>query len=332
MVLFIIALVFLLLGILVLVTLRKRNASQESGKNGKNNNLRRTRVTGVLGAMLIVLGLAVLGFTSVYTQQVGAASVIVNWDGTVNRTHEGTGVAFKAPWERRVVFDTFSQTLNYAGGADYAPAYTRGNVQGQQITAYVQGGAAANFDVTITYNLTGTSVADIYVKYRTQERFVEQIVSKQALSIVRKVPSAYSAVDFRGARSIEAQDEMLKKLQDGLRPYGVEVTTVALQNVKYTPEVEASLEQVQTAKAAEETAKANLAAKEVEARQKVVEANAAAEARRIQAKAEAEANKTIAQSLTPEVLRARWIEAIEKTGRTIVVPEGSDPLVNVPAQ
>ncbi|QWW20503.1 hypothetical protein I6B53_05420 [Schaalia sp. 19OD2882] len=301
--------------------------------SGEDSSKRRPATTlRVTAAAMIVVALGVLGFSSIYTQQVGAASVLVNWDGTVNRTHEGTGVALKAPWETRVVFDTFSQTLNYAGGSEGGPAYTGGNVQGQQITAYVLGGAAANFDVTITYNLTGTSVADVYVKYRTQERFVEQIVSKQALSIVRKVPSSYSAVDFRGAKSIEAQEEMLKKLQAGLKRYGVEVTTVALQNIKYTPEVESSLEQVQTAKAAEETAKANLAAKQVEAQQKVVEATAAADARRIEAQAEADANATIAKSLTPEVLRARWIEAIEKTGKTIVVPEGSAPLVNVPAE
>ena len=65
---------------------------------------------------------------------------------------------------------------------------------------------------------------------------------------------------------------------------------------------------------------------EAEQRQALVEA----ETKRIEAQGIADANAILAQSLTPEVLQQRYIEALGKSGNTVyVVPEGSQPLVSI---
>lgn len=51
----------------------------------------------------------------------------------------------------------------------------------------------------------------------------------------------------------------------------------------------------------------------------------------VQANGEAEANRVLAESLTPEVLTSKYIDAlkdISANGNLVVVPEGSTPVVN----
>ena len=48
-----------------------------------------------------------------------------------------------------------------------------------------------------------------------------------------------------------------------------------------------------------------------------------------EATGQAEANRLLAQSLTPEIIESRRVEALREAGAVYVVPEGSTPLVSV---
>jgi len=269
-----------------------------------------------IGAILAV----VFALTSMtYSQTQGEAKVLLNIDGTVSGTDVTPGFGTKAPWQSTVDFDLFSQTLQFAGGKDGAPSYTGGTVNGGEITAPVKGGAQSNFDLSMTYSLDADNVEDIYKQFKSQERFTQQVLVNKALATIRKVPAAYSPVEFRGEKSGEAQETMLTQVQDALEEYGVNVSILNTQNITFSESVEASIQQVEQAQQNEEKARAELRATEVSAQAQVVEATA-----------EAEANRLRSESLTPQVIEAKRIEAYleaAKQGSLIVVPEGSQPIV-----
>lgn len=272
----------------------------------------------VLAVALSVLSLIITGFFSIYSQSPGQASVVVSLSGKVVEENYSQGFAFIAPWNSRVEFDLFSRQLRYGGSNGEAPAYLEGDVQGGEITASVAGGVNANFDLSITYNLNGQKVSEIYEKYKSQENFTKQVIVQRSLATLRSIPPSYSPADFRGDKRAEAQQKMYESLKKELSPYGIEVLSVSLQNIRYEPGIEDALKGVEVARQNKLKAKEELEVATTKAQEKVVVA-----------RAEAEANQILSNSLDSKVLQKEWIEAIKTSGRTIVVPDSSAPLINL---
>jgi regulator of protease activity HflC (stomatin/prohibitin superfamily) len=280
---------------------------------------KRSGIALIVGGASLVVGVAILFFSSFYTQGVGEAKVIVNFDGTIAGENLDAGAGWKAPTQSSVDFDLFSQEVLYAGGGDATPSYSGGTVSGAEVTVAVGGvsggSTQANVDISIVYSLDAEAVSGIYKEYKSQERFTKQIVEKTILGTVREVPAQYNAIEFRGEKRAEAGDEMLASLNDKLNKYGVTVDFVNIQDIRFSESVEAALTKIE---------EANQAVQEAEARQrqKVVDA----ETKRIEARGVADANGILNQSLTPAVLQQKYIDALGE-GTIYVVPEGSTPMV-----
>lgn len=267
--------------------------------------------TGAVAALLI----APAAVTSVYTQPEGTANVIVSMGGQVSGVDTTPGFGLKGPWpfQSTVQFDIRNQLLSFAGTADDAPAYTDGNVNGAEVTVAVAGGASANIDVQVNYSIDPSKVADIYRNYGTQENFTSQIVVPKVLSALRAAAAQFEPIAFRGDSRADANSTALAYAVSALEDYGVVVTSVDIQDVRYSQAVEDSLQAVQTAENA------------------LAEAQANAEALRVSSEAEANANRTVADSVTPELIEMRKADAMHEAARNgslIVVPEGSQPIVD----
>ncbi|MFG6445919.1 SPFH domain-containing protein [Microbacterium sp. P06] len=266
------------------------------------------------GIASVVVALVCMFISTFWSNGVGEAKVMVNSvDRTVVGTIEEPGTGFKPAWVDFVDFDLFSQELKYAGG-DTAPSYAGGTVNGREITVSVGGvsggSTQANVDMTFVYSVNAEKVEDVYEEFRSQERFTEQIVSKQVLSISRQVPAEYSAIDFRGAKRGEVELGIQAALNDRLEQYGVEFTSVTIQDVRYPDVVETALTAIE---------QANQKAQEAEAIQRTRQVEA--ETKKIEAQGEADANRILSESLTPEVVEIRRLEAlieVSKNGDLII--------------
>ena len=283
-----------------------------------------------IGAAAAFLGsVIVLLFSTVFFQGVGEAKVIVNADGTIAGEKLDPGAGFKAPWQDTVDFDLFSQEALYAGAPDSdGPSYSGGTVNGAEVTVPVKGenggSTQANVDLSVTYSLDADKVTELYTDYRNQERFTKQVIEKTILTTVRQVPSAYTPVEFRGDKRAEASDRMLESLNDRLNPLGVMVDFVNLQDIRFTEQVENALREVEVSNQNVLKQEAELRAAEISAQQKVA-----------QATAEAEANRVLAESLSPEILESKRLDTLRQIGdkgNTIIVPESSTPFVSVPSK
>lgn len=278
----------------------------------------RSIIAAGVGIVALLIGGGVLFASTFYTNGVGEAKVIVNIDGTVAGTVVQPGTGWKQPTQDFVDIDLFSQELQYVGKPGEPAVYTGGTVNGAEITTSVANGAQANVDITVTYSLDADKVEALYNKYKSQERFTKQVIEKTILSSVREVPSGYSAVEFRGEKKGEAGAKIFDLIESKLKPLGVTVDFVNLQDVRYSGEVEAALKAVEVANQQVQEQEAKLRATEVSAQALVVEAEA-----------QAEANRLLNENpLGERALQAKYIEAL-KAGTVYVVPSGSTPFVTI---
>lgn len=291
---------------------------------------------------LIAIGLVFVGAffmwaSTFWSNGVGEAKVIVNSvDRTVVGVIETPGSGFKAPWEDFVDFDLFAQELTYAGGAD-APSYTGGTVNGREITVSVGGvnggSTQGNIDATFVYSLDASKVADLYDEFKSQERFTKMIVEKSVLSVARQVPSAYSAIDFRGTDRASAELAMLDALNERLGKYGVEFSQPTIQDVRYPEAIEASIAAIETANQDAQKAEADQRTATAVAEKNRIQAEGEAAATIERARGEAEANALISGSLTPSIVELRRIEALQKAAESgNLVIDGSDGSVFLDAR
>ena len=283
------------------------------------------RIGAGIGAFV---GLIFLFFSSFYSVGVSEGKVVINSvDKTYQRTIDQAGAGFKAPWEEFVDFNLLSLPLVYAGSADETPVYTGGKIDGAEVTVTVGGIAggstSANIDILLSYNIDSTKLQAIYTEFKSQENFTKQIVEPIVLEIIRTTPASYSAVEFRGIKRGEAGQEIMNRINERLKPYGVQIVNVSIQSIRYSTDVEQSLTNLEVAAQNKERAK-------LEADAAVTKAKGEAQAKIEQAKGEAQSNDLLNKSLTDKVLQARWIEAIKAAGEkgSVIVTDGkTQPIV-----
>ena len=137
---------------------------------------------------------------------------------------------------------------------------------------------------------------------------------------MRNIPAKYNTLELLNGRE-QASNDIKDALSKRWESQGVIVESVSLQEIRYSDEVKARFDAAQAARIEVEKAKAELEATQVSAQQKVV-----------QAQAEADANAILNSSLTEAILQQRYLDTLKElaaAGNLVVVPEGFNGLVNV---
>lgn len=274
------------------------------------------RFAGILvGAVLLVGGLILGGTTTIYQQDPGQAFVLRSASGaTIGQTTD-EGFHVKAPWVKAVGFDVRNNTVRFVG--DGSGDNAGGVATGPQITFQDSDGVSGNADVVVTYSLAGDAVERIYADYRTQESFVSKVVVNDVRGVVRKAPGAFSTMDVLTKQG-DVEGAIRAALTAKWEPKGLIVEDVALQEVRYSESVKERLDEAMAARIAVDKAEAEQDQARIEA-----------ETELIRQQGIADANAVLTESLTPEVLEQKRIDALAKAGAVYVVPEGSTPFVQV---
>lgn len=310
---FITGIIFGILAVIALVVGIKLKVDDGYGRPTKVPNLIAKIASGIL---VFLMGLFMF-FGSTFTQQAGEAKVLKDWTGNVVGEETGTGLKFKPFYVDTVDFDITNNLVAYVGNGE--TSYNGQKADGPQITFTDKDGATANLDITVTYSIQQDSVQEIFTKYTSQENFKQKLIQQDVRSVTREVPSKFGTLELLNNR-----DKLGKQVQDALvakwQGKGIIVDQVSLQEIRYDDKVKGQFSAAQTARIANEQAKAELETAKINAQQKVV-----------QAEAEASANAKLAASLTEPILRQRYIDALSKA-QYMVVPDGSSPLIQVPVK
>lgn len=326
---FIVAIVALLLGIIALVVAGS-NAKARVVASGQTpvgsafrpgGNVNISRLARWSAALLFALGIILIAFSSFFRQDVGQANVLRDWTGNIVGYETSSGLHPKWPWVDPVTFDVRNQRAVFVTEQASGEGDNIGGVpDGPQITVQDQEGVTANIDIAIRYSLKPDAVVDIYSQYQNEENLRTRLIFNDIRSVVRSVPGQFTTIEMLTDRNA-VQAGILKALEERWADDGIIVEDVALQEIRYGEQVTNAYAAAQEANINVQTETAKLEAAKVSAQQKVV-----------QAQAEADANAILNASLTTAILQQRYLDTLKElaaAGNLVVVPEGFNGLVNV---
>jgi regulator of protease activity HflC (stomatin/prohibitin superfamily) len=271
--------------------------------------------------VLFVIGVVFLVFSSFFRQDVGQANVLRDWTGAIIGSQTEPGLHWKAPWVDTVTFDVRNQRAVFVSEQSYGEGDNIGGVpDGPQITVQDAEGVTANIDIAIRYSLNPEAVEEIYSDYYNEENLRTRLIFNDIRSVVRSVPGRFTTIEMLTDRD-SVQQQILEALERRWETDGIIVEDVALQEIRYGESVTAAYAAAQEAQINVQTEQARLEAVQVSAQQKIV-----------QAQAEAEANAILNASLTDAILQQRYLDTLKElaaAGNLVIVPEGFSGLVNV---
>lgn len=326
---FILAIILALIGVIALIVAasnaKARVVAAGDTPNGsafkRGTNVIISRAARWAAAALFFLAILFVLFSSFFRQDVGQANVLRDWTGSIVGYETAAGLHAKAPWVDVVTFDVRNQRAVFV--SEQLPGEgdnIGGAPDGPQITVQDAEGVTANIDIAIRYSLNPDSVIDIYSAYYNEENLRTRLIFNDIRSVVRSVPGRFTTIEMLTDRN-SVQEDILKALEARWKDDGIIVEDVALQEIRYGEQVTGAYAAAQEAQINVETEQAKLEAAKVSAQQKVV-----------QAQAEADANAILATSLTDAILKQRYLDTLKElaaAGNLVVVPEGFNGLVNV---
>lgn len=326
---FIVAIIAVLLGVVALVVAAS-NARQRVVASGetpvgsafrRGGNITISRAARWTALLLFLLGAVLIAFSSFFRQDVGQANVLRDWTGNIVGYETASGLHSKWPWVDTVTFDVRNQRAVFVSEQEPGQGDNIGGApDGPQITVQDAEGVTANIDIAIRYSLKPDSVIDIYSQYYNEENLRTRLIFNDIRSVVRSVPGKFTTIEMLTDRN-SVQEQILEALERRWEDDGIIVEDVALQEIRYGEQVTNAYAAAQEAQINVQTEQAKLEAAKVSAQQKVV-----------QAQAEADANAILNASLTDAILQQRYLDTLKElaaAGNLVIVPEGFSGLVNV---
>lgn len=315
-ILIILLVLFLLAVVAAVIMPRKVTLELAYGKSRESTAPKKIALV-VAAGLLVLTGIVAL-FESFYTQDTGDATVQINFDGNIVGQETTPGLHFKAPWVHTETFNVRNQSVQYAGTGS---TDNSGNVAtGPQITVQDADGVTSNVDINLRYSIRPDQVSNIYRQFKNEDTFKTSFIQNDVRSVVRSVPGQYHTLDLLTKRN-QVEGSVLAALETRWKNTGVSVDSVSLQEIRIPDSVRDSYAAAVKSQIKVTQAKNDLAAAQVSAQQQVV-----------QAQAKAKANDLLKQSLNPEIIQQNYIDALKaigEKGNTVIVPQGSNPLVSV---
>jgi len=212
------------------------------------------------------------------------------------------GFNFKAPWNDLYKFDITD------------------NLVEETIDVLDGSGLSINVDVTMNFHLNYDSVGEIYETY--QFDYLRRLVRPVFRSTVRDVMGRYTAEEIYSTKRAEVESLIQEEASEVLLRPGnnIVMKSLLIRSITLPAQIKSAIE--------------NKLQQEQEAlayQYRLEREKSEAERKRIEAKGEADANRIVSNSLTPNLLKMRGIEATSKlaespNSKVIVVGSGKDGL------
>ena len=273
---------------------------------------------GIVLAIAAVVALLAILFTilsSFFSLDVGQAAVVRSWTGAIqSQSVDGQGLHGKAPWEDAITFDVRNQRVVFTNPQTSTGDNAGGTSDGREIAVIDIDGVDSNVDVTVRYNLDPSKVTDIYKQYKDEQNLKSTLIYNDIRSVVRSEAGKLHTLDLLTDRA-KLQSAIREELNKRWAKQGVLIDEVALQQIDPPQSVKDAYASAQKSQIEVQKATNDLNATKVSAQQQVV-----------QAQAQADANRILSESLTPQILEQKYLDAL-KQGTIYVVPAGSTPFI-----
>lgn len=268
---------------------------------------------GILKGFSVVLVLIVVfnSFELVPARHVGI--VFNRISGKIN-SEPSTGLVLHLPFLAKVYkVSTYNHTLNLGVGTD-----SEGEPFDSTITAQTRDGQWLRTQLDVQYRVEPKNAKKVYEQYQSNDRSVDaNIIMKMPPVIQRSVESVttkYDVVEALGEKRDLMRQEIEDKVREEMAKYGITLESLSLIDTDAGDEIEKAIANEAVEQQAIQTAKQRQEKARIENQTKLEQVTAEADRKKIQSQAEADANKRIADSVTPELISYKEAEARMKHG------------------
>lgn len=255
---------------------------------------------GVAAAVLLVWTI----FNAVYQVPAGHVGLIYAFGDIVGQT--GQGLQVVAPWKS--VWAATAQVQKVTFQKDSHLASFSKESQDVYVDATVNVRVLPK-DIEDLYRNVGTDYMDTIVKPRIRQAFKDETVK-------------YSTVDVAPHRE-NIRHAVSKRLSDELAARSIVVDDLLIDNISFNKNFQDSIERKQIASQDALAEEQRIAGERNKAQQAIETARGSGEAILINAQKQAEANRALAASITPELIQYQMVQKLSPTVQTIMLPAGA---------
>lgn len=269
-------------------------------------------MSGKIGAIVLAVLLVfcvIAGITCLEKVPAGYVGVVYNMNGGVDGEVLTQGWHLVAPTKK---VTTYSIGIEQS----YLTSDSKGDSkQDESFSIPTSDGKTVRVNLEFSYRFDEARVASTFVMFKGKsgEVIKDTFIKPKIIAWTQEVSANYPVTDIFGDKRTVINAELDTYLKEKFDPYGIVIDTVNFTDISVDDETAAAIQKKVTAQ--QEMELANIEAQtakiqaekdkqvaEVAAQQKIIEENAKAEAMRINAEAEAEANRLVAASLTPQLI------------------------------
>jgi regulator of protease activity HflC (stomatin/prohibitin superfamily) len=292
----------------------------------------------VLGVVAVALLLTAVGAGLVFLQPEERGVVIsaVVPDGYRPQAL-GPGLHWIIPFAENVILYPISrQTYTMS----IAPL--EGEVQGDDsVDTRTSDGQQVKIDASVIYSIKPSEVVRVHIAW--QARYSEDLVRPLTRGEIRNGAAQYTAEQIVTEKRTDMINGITDTLREKLAENGLVLDEFILRNITFSPEFAASIEQKQIAEQQAKQAAFTVEQRRQEAEQArqtaqgqadavVIASKGAAQARLIQAEAEAKALQLIADAIksNPAVLNYEYIQKLAPGVQVMLVPNNNPYILPLP--
>lgn len=264
---------------------------------------------GYIGGIILGVALFFTAFGMIICTErvpVGYEAVIYSMNGGIEDTTLKTGWHLLPPTEKAKLFTVSNEQL----------ILTKDEREGSKKDESFRVASADNASIAISFQMSYRFNPDLlvstYKKFKGMngEDIVNQRVTTVLKSRVSEITTDYSLMNLYSGNRAEINDKITKYLNDKFSSqFGLEIIDASIIDVHPDSQLKEAINKRIEAQQKADQAKAEQETAKVEAETSLIKAQNKAEIQIVEAEAEAEANKTIAASITDELIRMKEAEA-----------------------
>ncbi len=266
-----------------------------------------TKKWTIILAVVLALLFAVFSMICLERVKAGNVGVVYSVGGVEERTL-AQGWHWLSPMKHVKQFPISQQQIVFS---DDPADYNKKEHPDWHIDAPANGGMVG-INLTVNYNFLPDRVVELYKRFNGMdgEAIVESRVQNSIIAYVKEVTPRFSVMDIYSDKKSEVNQAITSYLNEKLaEEYGIRVSGALVIDVELDATLQEKIKAKEKAKQDAEIAELTRQTAIAQAETDKVVAQSKADVALIAAQAEAEANRVISDSITPELIQMKETEA-----------------------
>lgn len=244
----------------------------------------------------LILILIIVSFvSSLKVIPVGNVGIVFQFGNIIDQRDAGLQIVY--PWQDIKLANIMNQKKYFAN-----------------LTCFSQESQDVFINLTLNFRVSKKIIQTLYKE--TGSNYFEVLVSPKILQITKDETVKYKAIEVAPNRE-NIRKAIKTRLQDELQPFSIEIVDVLLENINFS---EAFMKAIDDKQVASQNALRELELVKLTQykAQQVVE----------KAKGDAEANRLLSNSLTPQIIQYTMIQKLSDKIQVIMLPSGNGLIID----